>query len=176
MMDTNRRWTVAVHESAHCIAAIRLGGRCHSAEIAADGDTGFARCDELGPDRYAFMAASGPGAEYLADEYSPPDLPLAVPVPIGESLTADVPTFAMSHSQLATLALSQSDEMVIAAWAVRDHEGDFDSWSRRARFCHYVAAEIVSDNVALIVAVATELFRRGRLDAAEILEIIHKEF
>lgn len=173
--DRSDRWRTAIHEAAHAVAGLRLGGRVDGLLLVADG--GLAHCDELSPDNHAFMTAAGPNAERLADEYDAPDGPLAS---YKEIATNELPEgtsndFAWSCSFADVQGVSQtakSDARTLAEWAITSHEHEPESWARRVTFAKRVAAELVDRNADAIARIAERLFIQGRLTGDEIKSLM----
>jgi len=178
MSDINDRWSTSIHESAHCICALILGGKCDAIVVENDGG-GYAKIHELDNARFTYAVAAGPASRRLVPEYLPPDLPpdsqSVSLLSIGQqSSFGEASDAALSRIALAAMT-GPSDESIIAHYSVDGHEDDPSCWERRARFVMRLAEEIVSDNVELIIKLAQELFRRGKLNATEINEIISQK-
>src|SRR5690349_20593175 len=107
-------WRTAVHEAAHAVCAVAQNGRAH---FAAVDDGGVCSCECNSQDANAFMYAAGPEAEYLADEFSAPEL---VEVATVEVASYFGPVEANDRIQLAARQVEKSkfdnptDEQFIA--------------------------------------------------------------
>tara|TARA_R110002049_G_scaffold72490_7_gene187569 strand:- start:154450 stop:154998 length:549 start_codon:yes stop_codon:yes gene_type:complete len=177
MCDHSHRWRVAIHEAGHAIAALELGGETNGVILTAQ-SSGLALVDGLHGDCDAFMSAAGTAAEYLADQHTAPDEPITTPQQIAAD---DIPAdshrdfaTACSFADLPTPRSSIPDDVRIARWAIAGRESDPDCWAGRVDFAKYVAEKIINANVDRIVAVASQLFIRGRLSGDEI-QTIHTE-
>tara|TARA_R110002049_G_scaffold47902_1_gene138362 strand:- start:53790 stop:54344 length:555 start_codon:yes stop_codon:yes gene_type:complete len=175
--DSDHRWLVSCHEAGHAIAALELGGETNGVILTGNGG-GMALSDDLHGDREAFVVAAGPAAEYLAEHHDAPDAPITTPDQVAAT---DIP--ADSHRDFATVCMfadlptprsSMPDDVRIARWAIAGRESDPDCWAERVDFAKYVAAKIINANTDRIVAVARQLFVRGRLSGDEI-KSIHSE-
>jgi hypothetical protein len=71
---SNDRWLTAIHESAHAVAAITLGGRCSRLVLHDDGG-GAAFIDELSPTDDAIATAAASAAEELLGNTPAPEAP-----------------------------------------------------------------------------------------------------
>jgi len=173
---TCERWRIACHESGHCVASLALGGRCLGLVLVDGG--GICHNDELLGNREAYAIASGPSAEYLAEEFAAPDVN-----PETKILTVDevelLPVFKTATWIACQLARTSdtrkhidSDSRRIAEWAIGGHESEPDTWAGRVAFAKQMAAEIVSRNADKIVRVASALFVAGSLSENEILELL----
>lgn len=164
-MTVDTRWTTALHESGHAVAAIALGGRCCGL-VLFDDASGQAHLSELLSDREAFSIAAGQAAEQLAEIHAAPEC----------SLTVAVETLPQTSEFLCTqLAKGEdvhnefvSDSRLLALWAIQGLEDQPESWAGRVAHAHRIAAEIVERNAAAIVRVAESLFVCGSLGEQEI--------
>ncbi|MDZ4683783.1 MAG: M50 family metallopeptidase [Planctomycetaceae bacterium] len=181
MMKSDPRWLTALHEAAHAVAALALGGRALGLAILND-DSGMAQSDELLMDRHTFAVAAGPAAEKLVEQYPAPERVITD----AKLLTVDqieaLPIFASSPLMACQLARPagdrrhcESDERVIALWVVDCHEHQPETWARRAEYAHFMGGVIVDQNADKIVRVATALYARGSLSEAEILSHLNGE-
>ena len=169
MTTPSDRWRTACHEAGHAVAGSELGGRISGLALTENGG-GLAGIQGLTGDRHCFMTAAGPAAEYLAAEYDAPELPTAEPTP-PEPVTADDPPtrFAFNVARYGTHPEQyQTDDRVIAEWAISGRESEPESWAKRVAFAKHVASDIIEKNVGTVMRVATELYIRGRLTRVEI--------
>tara|TARA_R110002073_G_scaffold177188_9_gene335149 strand:+ start:9318 stop:9842 length:525 start_codon:yes stop_codon:yes gene_type:complete len=162
------RWTIAIHEAAHAVACIALGGRVSSVEVLSD--CGGCNMIELSPDRLAFAAAAGPRAEYLADEFDPPVMPEPITAKMPEAI-ADDSTEPAPATTLPMEPIAVHDDERIALWAISGHFGEPDSWARRVRFAYHVADQLITANRDHVVEIAKALYLRSRLNANDIEQI-----
>jgi hypothetical protein len=178
MNYANCRWLMSLHESAHGVTAIALGGRCCGAAILDDGLNGLCQTDELLGDREMWMVAAGPAAERLAAEYPIPDVEIDQTTISAEQIE-NLPVFATAPTIACQMARTSdmrqqyaSDDRRLALWAISGHESEPDTWLRRVEFARQMAAELIERNAAAIVAVATKLFEKSSLSENEIKSLL----
>jgi len=174
-MATNERLRLSCHEAGHAIAAIELGGTCNGVILTNAG--GQTIVDGLYSDRAAFMYASGPAAEVLADRFEPPAVnSFIAPDELSATITpGDTSVLAMlcSVADIEQLPRSAvSDERELALWSITGREDEPESWAGRVAFAKRVAAEIVSKNTQAILKVAGALYERGKLSREEIKTLL----
>ena len=170
-MIDNGRWPTAIHEGAHGVAAIILGGKC-SLAILDDG-SGIALIDGLSRFDHAVMVAAGVEAEQMLADATPPE---TNPRPESFHIRAEKSELTPAD-KLDSIASrfppgsSPSDERVIAEFCIRPLN-EPRRWAERYFTIHAVAAKVVDDHRAAIVRVAHELFARGVLSGPEIEKAI----
>jgi hypothetical protein len=177
-MNTEIRWQLALHESAHAVAALVLGGRALGVCLLDGDGGGLCQSDELNPTAEAFMVAAGPEAETLSKTYPVPD----IAVQLESASIANIETLPIFASSPAlacrmlrtpdTRPQNDSDARHLALWAIFLHEDDPESWVRRIALARNVAQELVERNAEKIVAVAKKLFQRSSLSESEIKTIV----
>lgn len=171
---TGERWTAAIHEAAHAVAAIELGGRVEGLVVTTHG-TGGCTFDRLLADRAAFAVAAGSIAEHLAGQHTPPPVDAVEPVvelPAGASGRGFDFLSREANRQPGDRWTHPSDDQSLARWAIGGREDDPESWAGRVAFAKRVATQIVERNADRIVLVATELYRHGRLTEIDINNLL----
>ena len=172
-MTNNGRWPTAIHEAAHGVAAIILGGECHEIGILDD-DSGIALVDGLSRFDHAVMVAAGVEAEQMLADATPPE---TNPRPESFHIRAEKSELTPAD-KLDSIASrfppgsSPSDERLVAEFCIGGLEAAPHRWAERYFTIHAVAAKVVDDHRAAIVRVAHELFARGVLSGPEIEKAI----
>lgn len=177
MTTTNNRWSAALHEAGHGVAAVVLAGRCSGVLLDAAGGT--AHIDDLHGDRFAFAIAAGPAAESLADLHDAPGGRVTTPQEVASApIPADADhdfALACTFADLETVPRSaKSDDRLLAEWSLTGREDDPDSWPGRVRFARHVADAIVRDHADAIVRVASRLFIDGRLTGQQFHDLLNE--
>ena len=169
----NERWRIACHEAGHAVACLALGGQCNGVMLHVDG--GLAMVDGLYQDREAYMIASGPAAERLAEQC---DAPMCEPIPFNE-VAANPPIDGdPMFSRWTTVADvsgvnggSESDDRKLALWSIEGRESEPDTWVRRLKFARHISNQIIEANREAILRVARELFKNGVLTGPAITQL-----
>ena len=164
-MNNSDRWAVAIHEAAHCVCAIALGGQCSRLSI------GMAVLHRLSDFNYAVaMAAPTAALELLADALPPEIEPAPELLDAADSL-ADLPPAEQRAYTTAISAGVATDSQTIARYCTSGLELEPpERWVDRYYLIHHHAYQVVRDHQAAILAVARELFARGVLSKSEIEE------
>lgn len=160
------RWTVAIHEAGHAVAAFVLTGTRVVMTLHEDGGGAAWPLQDLPPADHAIMTAAGPLAEPLASRHSPPEIsstaadtsrspPPALPT-LESAATAE--TAAELKSDLAR---SPSDHVAIARWCIAGVEREPERWAQRHALVHTLAQRIVREHENSIVEAARVLYLRG---------------
>lgn len=159
-----KRWTVAIHEAGHAVAAFVLTGTRVVATLHENGGGAAWPLEELSPTDTAIMTAAGPFAEPLINRYAAPDIPPSVtsntPSPALPTLetVVTVETAADLHKAIARAV---PDHITIARWCIAGVEKQPERWAQRHAWVHTLARRIISDHEKHIVEVARVLYLRG---------------
>ncbi len=173
-MSNSDRWATAVHESAHGVVAIALGGRCDQLCILHGGG-GVAFIDQLSPFDFAIaVAAPTAAAELLADVPPPEHAPTPANFDERESFADLTPREKIEYiAAKFPENESPSDAHTIAQYCIRGLEDEPpDRWVSRYCTVHRAARDVVTDHRDQILAVATALFRDGILTKTQIEELL----
>ena len=172
-MTNKDRWQVAVHESAHGVAAIALGGTCSQLSVHSDGG-GMAFIRGLIPfDNAVAVAAPKAASEILGDVQAPAIEPTTELLDVRTSVADLTP-----REKLANIAArfpphsTPTDEQVIAAYCINGVEHEHERWAERYHLVHHIAYQVVRNHRDQILRVARELFMRGVLSQDEIKRAI----
>ncbi|MBX3420536.1 MAG: hypothetical protein KF752_03165 [Pirellulaceae bacterium] len=174
-MTTNERWRLAVHESAHAVAAVLLGGKCTG--VLVKQSCGVAFVSQLCVDRDALCYAAGPAAESLATEFDPPS---EIERTADELTNTQLPTSTDEHFR-RHCAFADFDELPrglqqdcqhVARWCVTGHEENPHIWANRYFYLQRRATDFVEQNKEAIIAVAESLYRQTALSGDEISKIL----
>jgi len=168
--DLAGRWRTSIHESAHAVVAIVLGGKCDHLTLYPD-DSGLASLDQLSPFDLAVSQAAASAAETLLADEIPPG-PEPKPRTIAGREACDV----SPSVDLAVLASriprgeAVSDERAVALFCIAglEHEPP-ERWVNRFYTIHAVAQRVVSDHRDSILRVASLLYAKGVLSEGDIL-------
>ncbi len=158
------RWTVAIHEAGHAVAAFVLTGTRVVATVHENGGGAAWPLEELSPTDTAIMTAAGPHAEPLANRYAAPDIP---PTVTGDTVSSALPTLE-TVAKLETAAelknvftKSISDHVVIARWCISGLEKHPERWAQRHAWVQSLARRLIRDHEKHIVDAARVLYLRG---------------
>ena len=167
----NDRWTTAIHESAHAVCAVVLGGSCSLLTIHND-ESGKAFLDDLSPFNTAVaVAAPTAAAELLSDVPPPATEPAPELLNVRPSITELTPRETIDYVVAKyPHGSTPTDAEVIAAYCTRGRETEPDRWVSLFHTVHRVARDVVTDHRDKILRVARELFARGILSETEIQE------
>jgi hypothetical protein len=167
------RWRVAIHESAHSVVALALGGTCKSLSLHPEG-RGIAVIDGLSSFDFAVATAAASAAEEaLANELVPEPEPFHTRRKIPDC--GSVPTADLAAiSARFPLRTAASDEQTIARFCISGLEGEPERWAARYYLVREIARRVVEDRQQRILAVATALYSRGILREDEIKEEARK--
>lgn len=158
------RWTVAIHEAGHAVAAFVLTGTRVVATLHENGGGAAWPHEELSPTDTAIMTAAGPLAEPLANRYAAPDIPPQVagntPSPALPTLET-VATLETAAELKSVFTKSIADHVVIARWCIAGLEKHPERWAQRHAWVQTLAARLIRDHEQQIVEVARVLYLRG---------------
>jgi len=171
MSDTTHRWATAVHEAAHGVAAIVLGGECSQLSVHHDGG-GLAFLDGLSPFDHAIVTAAPTAAAEILADVSPPEIePTTESFDVRPSICDLTPREKLEFAAKFSAGVP-TDEQSIAAFCIAGLADQPLRWSERFYGVHHIADQVVSDHQTAILAVARELFARGTLSKSEITELL----
>lgn len=157
------RWTVAIHEAGHAVAAFVLTGTRVVATLHENGGGAAWPHEELSPTDTAIMTAAGPLAESLANRYAAPDIPPVArntPSPALPTLET-VATIETAAELKSVFTKSIADHVVIARWCIAGLEKHPQRWVQRHAWVQTLAARLIRDHEQQIVKVARVLYLRG---------------
>ena len=179
-IEQNERWRSALHESAHAVVALALGGRVRLALLDDEGGGAcwptFEGADEGAekhPDRWARETAIVAAAGLGDVEQWFPDSPRVIdPLPTTQRAIASADfnsdeLFAVEvlGDREKTRACS-TDRAKMVAFATNTL--DLDQWASRARSVMLSAQRLCALHLPAIERVAVALYRRGALTEAQI--------
>lgn len=170
--DVLRDWQIAVHEAAHVVGNLALGGQIQDTLGFLWGGQGITDYGgrTLGGREDAIVSACGPMAEYLADLYSPPPREAISPATCMDPAGACCPANLRKLTQEAICC----DRVKIAMWIGRRFAFAPELMSARALSIYSDACGLVCVNRELIVAVATELFLRRAILPGEFTKLVEE--
>ena len=153
-----RRWSVALHESGHVVAAaVLLGDTCPGAVLLGGGGFAFLAVTEPLSFESALAVAAGAAAEELAERHAPPP----TPEPVGD-LGRPLPTPAADDVYVLTaFRTAKPDALAIAEWCIRECPDEPERWRERHAWLDFTAKWFVHRNELEILSIATKLFVRG---------------
>ena len=154
--STTIRWRVCIHEAGHAVAGHQLL-KCTARAVVYNDGVGVADIDvdttNVRTYEEALAVAAGAAAEFLAEEYAPPQVASSAPL---ETLYPE-----QAVTLKAQIRKYPPDAVAIARWCIRGIEKEPDRWARRFYWIHREARIFVARHHQEIVEVATGLFAKG---------------
>lgn len=177
------RWRVSLHEAAHVVAVVKLGWCIGYAAVLNDDIGGGVAAYTLPdgasgcPFRRALVAMAGPCGEELAADIAPPAMAATEVDDLAEQRDAGRFKFCDLNEKtqagvVADNAGGESDMDVVRQYALAP--SDWREWSLRAAGLHRQCMELLSDNRALWLAIATVLYCDGLIVSTQVQRLVNE--
>ena len=165
MTDLQTRWTVSVHEAAHCTIGLLLATDPTEKAAAIIGSHFGDGCAPLPTSlgRYGFIlaVAAGPAAVELFECEPAPPMPVTRGRPVNVSSLPVFPDEPREGGEGTAKEKSDPDEVRIAEWCIEGCARRPWEWLRNHENITTEARRMVTEHRAAILAVAREVFSDG---------------